>query len=133
MLHLVDPWVFADGEVKISQEEMDLLYESVVKRFAPETESGQVVIHRKFSHEIANLFGDNSLDWVYIDGDHSYEVVKEDLELASKMVKHGGIISGDDYSRYGWPGIKRAVDEFARKPNIHIDQIKQKQYILRKK
>jgi hypothetical protein len=43
-----------------------------------------------------NNFGDK-LDFVYIDGDHSYSAVKHDIEAADRFVKAGGIIGGHDY------------------------------------
>lgn len=52
---------------------------------------------------------DNSLDYIFIDGDHSYEAVCKDLRNYFSKVKAGGIFSGHDYS---WEGVKRAVAEF---------------------
>jgi predicted O-methyltransferase YrrM len=66
--------------------------------------------------DAAASFSDESLDWVYIDGDHSYEAVKRDLEAYYRVVKPGGFIAGDDYgAANGWfgDGVTRAVDEFA--------------------
>ena len=40
---------------------------------------------------------DQTLDIVYIDGDHSYEGVKRDLDAAGRKVKKGGIIIVNDY------------------------------------
>ena len=58
------------------------------------------------------------LDWIYIDGDHSYSQTKKDLNNSLKVVKSGGLIIGDDY---GWPdakwqkaGVTKAVDEFIK-------------------
>lgn len=44
-----------------------------------------------------NLFQDNSLDFVYIDANHTYECVYEDIELWYPKVKPGGIVAGHDY------------------------------------
>ena len=53
---------------------------------------------------------------MYIDGNHTYEVFKKDLEGYVPKIKHGGIISGHDYCDF-WPGVPRALDEyFHRKP-----------------
>ena len=37
------------------------------------------------------------LDFIYIDGCHSYESVKHDIREAEEIVKHGGVIGGHDY------------------------------------
>ena len=50
-----------------------------------------------------------TLDFVYIDGNHSYEAVKTDIEFAEKLVKHG-VIGGHDYS-WDYPGVVDAVNE----------------------
>ncbi len=71
------------------------------------------------SAEILTTFPDASLDMVYIDGDHSYAGVKDDLEAAFTKVRPGGWIMGHDYemnmvkarTRYDF-GVKQAVDEF---------------------
>lgn len=58
---------------------------------------------------------DNSLDFIYIDGDHRYKYVKSDIELYWKKLKKGGIISGHDIDH---PGVMQAVGEFTLKNNI---------------
>ncbi len=71
------------------------------------------------STEILATFPDNSIDMIYIDGDHSYTGVKSDLESAFSKVRAGGWIMGHDYemnmtkarTRYEF-GVKQAVDEF---------------------
>lgn len=51
---------------------------------------------------------DASLDFVFIDADHSYEEVCNDIREWSFKVRPGGYITGHDYD---WPSVKRAVDE----------------------
>jgi hypothetical protein len=95
---------------------MDAVYERVVARFRSEIEGGQVLVQRARSVDAAASFPDESLDWVYLDGDHSYEGVKHDLDAYFRTVKAGGFIAGDDYGQVGsWfeDGVTRAVDEFA--------------------
>ena len=53
-------------------------------------------------------FEDNSCDVIYIDMDHTYEAVKQDIIHWLPKVKHGGILAGHDYD---WSGVKKAVDE----------------------
>lgn len=50
-------------------------------------------------------------DFIFLDGDHRYEIVKQEIELAKKMIKPGGILAGHDYGDQHWPGVKVAVDE----------------------
>jgi predicted O-methyltransferase YrrM len=60
--------------------------------------------------EAAQLVDDASLDFVFIDADHSYESVKEDIAHWAPKVRKGGWIGGHDYNK-NWPGVIRAVDE----------------------
>jgi len=53
-------------------------------------------------------------DFVYIDGNHSYDFVKKDIELYKDIIKKGGVIGGDDYIDK-WFGVIKAVDEFIKK------------------
>ena len=55
------------------------------------------IIHIKgYSFEVMQLLKDKSFDLIYIDGDHSYNSVKQDILLSKKLIKEEGIICGDD-------------------------------------
>jgi hypothetical protein len=79
------------------------------------------------SYNILEGFENDSLDMIYIDGDHEYEGVRKDLEMAYKKVKPGGWIMGHDYemnmekakTEYTF-GVKKAVDEFCKNNNQTI-------------
>jgi predicted O-methyltransferase YrrM len=62
------------------------------------------------SKTASKKFADESLDVVFIDLTHTYEAVKEDIELWLPKVKKGGYIAGDDYHQ-NWQGVIQAVDE----------------------
>lgn len=78
---------------------------------------------RKPSLTITNdEIADESLDCIFVDGDHSYQAVLNDLRFWWKKVKVGGKMLGDDY----WMNdVSRAVNEFA-------DEIGQKQEFFEK-
>lgn len=71
---------------------------------------------REFSTDVAKRFADNSLDFVYIDGDHSYKAVTEDIKAWLPKLKLGGILAGDDYMNSDrdkrFYDVTRAVDDF---------------------
>ncbi len=62
------------------------------------------------SGRASRLFKDQSLDCVFIDGEHTYEAVMRDINLWKSKVKQGGYLSGDDYGE-PWGGVIKAVDE----------------------
>jgi predicted O-methyltransferase YrrM len=57
------------------------------------------------------------IDFVYIDGDHSYAAVKNDITQVLKILKPGGIIAGHDYGVGYEMDVIRAVDEMIGKPD----------------
>jgi hypothetical protein len=144
-LHLVDPWVSSDAdehrgamysEGRASQTAMDEILAGVKSRFAKPIENGRIVIHREMSNVAMKTFADDSLDFVYIDGDHTERGVTVDLDWAFRKVKRGGLICGDDYSIGQWwaGGVVRATHKFIGE---HFDQlmivfVSQHQFMLRK-
>jgi len=146
-LHLVDAWKFVSdqaysqswfgGKIGQSQSVMDGIYRRVQKRFGDEIRSGKVTVHRSFSTAAAAKFPDQYYDWVYIDADHTYEAVKQDLHAFYPKVRNGGFIAGDNYGdRPDWwwkDGVKRAVDEFVPEGWCEPPQISSDQFVMRKK
>lgn len=142
-LHLIDPWKhetsgqFEDalygGKADAGQQEMDARYRSVRERFAEGIRNGQVKVHRGYSSDVLTTFPDGYFDWVYIDGNHLYEGVMQDLTLALAKTKPGGYVTGDDYGREGWweGGVERAVDEFCRAHPVDLVTIRNHQFVLR--
>jgi len=74
----------------------------------------------KFSAD-AVKFVPNGLDFVYIDGNHRYDYVKQDIEDWYPKIKSGGIIGGHDFfdmnKHYG---VHKAVIEFAVNNNLNL-------------
>lgn len=62
------------------------------------------------SLEACKQFDDLSIDFIFIDADHSYEAVKADIIAWMPKIKIGGLITGHDYD-YQKTGVKKAVDE----------------------
>jgi|ERR1700722_18511410 len=83
----------------------------------------RVEMVRKYSQEAATLFSDGQLDFVFIDADHHYVYVIQDLEAWYPKIRSGGVIGGDDYATQ-WPGVPRAVNEFfqAHGLTVHTDK-----------
>jgi hypothetical protein len=143
-LHLIDPWEYRDepaytsalfgGHRDDGHAEMEAIYDSVLERFSAEIERGQVLVRRSRSGAAAAEFDANALDWVYIDGDHTYEAVKADLEAYYRVIKPGGLLAGDDYGLPGWwqDGVTRAVDEFAASGRCEGPTIIGSQFLFRK-
>jgi len=77
----------------------------------------RISIHRGRSHDMLAKFPDEYFDWIYIDGDHSYEAASGDARIAASRVKSGGYLVFNDFAHadpyLGAYGVHRAVVEFA--------------------
>jgi predicted O-methyltransferase YrrM len=85
---------FLGFSLKKKQEMQDYNYQCAKQRLTPFPDCQLI---RKTSMEAVSDFADDSLDFVYIDGDHRFRYIAEDLCEWYLKVKPGGIISGDDY------------------------------------
>jgi len=118
-LHLecVDPYIaYTEGSKVHTQEEVDLIYQEAFKRLS----KYNCFIHKTTSIDAVQGFTENSLDFVFIDGNHSYNFVKEDVTEWTKRVKPGGIVCGHDYKvdKTNNYGVIEAVNEYVREHNI---------------
>ena len=71
----------------------------------------------------AQTFDDQSLDFVFIDADHSYEGIHADIEAWRSKIASGGVLGGHDYDLPTHPlfGVKRAVDEAVERYGWKLD------------
>ena len=90
------------------QENFNCLYEWVKNvRLKPFNERCNLI--RDYSVHAASSFEDHSIDCIFIDGDHRYEAVINDLTAWYPKLKPGHLIMGDDYWQ---PSVALAVDRF---------------------
>jgi hypothetical protein len=73
---------------------------------------GSFNIIKDTSHNAANQFSNDSIDYIMLDAGHSYEDVTNDIKIWYNKIKPGGIISGDDYGGSYFPGVTKAADEY---------------------
>jgi hypothetical protein len=94
----VDPWeVYEDYGNPKDVNKTEKRRQVAVRRLAPYP---NVSIIKKTSMEAVKDFEDDSIDFVYIDGNHQFRYIAEDLFEWTKKVKKGGIISGHDYAYF---------------------------------
>tara|TARA_A200000113_G_C8804829_1_gene335324 strand:- start:398 stop:1006 length:609 start_codon:yes stop_codon:yes gene_type:complete len=129
-ISLIDPWTAYDGDADffLSQKFQDECFETVKEKFG---NNDKVEIVKSTSLNASKMFKDHKLDFVYIDGNHQYESVIEDLNIWYPKVKYRGIIAGDDY-KYKFPGVIRAVNEFSNLHNFHVELLDQGQFVILK-
>jgi len=131
-LTLIDSWFSENGllfsgdvdgnnGLSLSQE---YLYKLVVSRFG---NAPHVKILRGWTYDMISQIPDKSLDYVYIDADHSYEGMKRDLKLIQIKLKPDGLLMGHDYemnfakAKISWKfGVQQAVDEFCQQTDYTL-------------
>jgi predicted O-methyltransferase YrrM len=93
---------------------MEAIYQTVKKNFVEEIESGSVDILRGKFQDVMHDIESKSLDFAYIDGDHRFEGVLQDLEMCADKVKVRGLVVLDDHQLGGWwgEGVVRALNTF---------------------
>lgn len=96
-IYSIDQWVHYPVYKNFRKAEMyEPIYQKAIKRLSQYSNN---IIIRKSSIEALNEFEDNSLDFVFIDADHRFQYVVNDIAGWSKKVRKGGIISGHDFGR----------------------------------
>ena len=104
----IDPWRPYDGYLKFPDSHK-IFFHNFLNRAAMWAE--KVRILTLSSVEAATVFKPETFDWVFIDGNHEYEYVGNDIIAWGPLVKKGGWLCGHDYDRDGCSGVKTAVDE----------------------
>ena len=112
-LYAIDPWkTYRDYDNPRGQKRLDFQYEHTQRVLEPY----DCKIVRKPSVEAAEDFEDESLDFVYIDGNHQFRYIAEDIFEWDKKVRKGGVVSGHDYvnasSRWSPCHVKYVVDAY---------------------
>lgn len=95
-VYAIDPWLqyndYVDGG--FWQNKLDKNYKRAVDRLS----KYDCKVMRQMSMDAVQEFEDGSLDFVYIDGNHGFKHITEDLYEWTKKVRKGGIIAGHDYT-----------------------------------
>jgi predicted O-methyltransferase YrrM len=60
----------------------------------------------------------SKIDYVFLDGGHAYETVKNDLNYSKPVLDNKGTILCDDYNLSYAPGVKKAIDEFIKNNDV---------------
>lgn len=110
-LLLVDPWLAYQGyREHVSQEKLDGFLEITKNRLA----GLNYEVKRGFSVDIAKEVVNESLDFVYIDGNHEFSHVVADICAWYPKVRKGGIVAGHDFISRRDPLLNMHVPEAVR-------------------
>ena len=100
------------------------IYFKYIKRQEPYSLEAVSDLLKKFKNNVRLITGNSNkllkridmtkVDYVFLDGGHDYETVKNDLNCCINVLKNDGTILCDDYDLTYAPGVKQAIDEFVK-------------------
>lgn len=119
IINCVDPWMKYTEEgstYDLDKQELELkeaegLFDLVKEKYH------NINKNKMPSLEYSKHIEDNSINFIYIDGNHQYSSVKEDIHVWYNKIKPGGIISGHDFN---WVPVCKAVVEFFGEHPVYV-------------
>ena len=115
------------------------IYFKYIKRQDPYTIEAVEDLLRKFKENIHLIKGNSNavlkkidmskIDYVFLDGGHDYETVKNDLNCCSGVIDNNGTILCDDYNLSYAPGVKKAIDEFVEVKNYRFEILHNSRFV----
>ncbi len=116
--YLVDSFdggsILAEQTRNLSQPLRDIVVDHLTKAGVADKVTGILEMQ---SVTAALHFGDQSIDFAFIDADHDYQNVCADIQAWWPKIKLGGVLAGHDYES-GWVGVAKAVDEIVTKHRL---------------
>jgi len=130
LLYMVDSWGSEHSQAYIdsgdfhaskTQEEQDN-YMGLAKLTTSFAAQRREII-RSSSVDAAAQFPDHSLDFVFIDADHTYDGCMADIKAWAPKIRPGGLLCGHDYMNTDYPcfGVERAVDEYVATHGLTLE------------
>ena len=107
------------------------IYFKYIKKQNPYSLEAVKDLLKKFENNVHLIQGNSNnvlkkidmgkIDYVFLDGGHEYNTVKNDLDNCIEVIKKGGTVLCDDYNLGSAPGVKEAIDEFVNKNQLNVE------------
>ena len=109
------------------------IYFQFIKRQDPYSFEAVNDLLKKFKNNIYLIKGNSNkilknidmskIDYVFLDGGHEYETVKNDLNNCFEVIEKNGTILCDDYNLGSALGVRKAIDEYVQNNNLNCEII----------
>ena len=105
------------------------IYYNYIIRLNPYSHQSVLKLLKKFEKNINIIKGNSNkilkeipskFDYVFLDGGHKYETIKNDLKNLTQVINNDGIILCDDYNLSYAPGVKKAIDDYVLEKNFNL-------------
>ena len=130
-LYMVDTWGTFDPQSDYAQSGDTVCQRSADQRYhdwqaamlATNDYANRRQVLQMTSRDAAKLIPDGSLEFVFIDANHAYSGVKEDIDLWAIKIKKGGLLCFHDIDHPNFPdwGVRRAIDEFIAESGLTLE------------
>jgi len=128
LLYAIDPWApspyYLEG--KFCLGDFPVWEARAMARLKPYINAGRVIVLKMGSTQGAGEIAAQSLDFAFIDGNHTFSYVTTDIQNYWIRVKPGGILSGHDYVPSAGREhiqVKEAVDTWIKtRPNLKLEK-----------
>jgi hypothetical protein len=114
------------------------IYFKYIKRQDPYTIEAVEDLLKKFKNNVHLIKGNSNIilkkidmskvDYVFLDGGHEYETVKNDLDNCIEVINNNGTILCDDYNLSYAPGVKKAIDEYIKGNNLKCEILRNSRF-----
>ena len=144
--------LFSNVESKLNDEiapktefsnPLKTIYYNYLLKLNPYSYESVIRLLKKFSNNVNIIKGDSNqvlknikpllFDYVFLDGGHKYETVKNDLINLTEIIHNNGIILCDDYNLSYASGVKKAIDEYVSNNNFSLKIFKSRFAEIKKK
>jgi len=123
LVYLIDPYVcHKDYAVRHHTEKMLKVKEQQAKMLLEEY-SHKITWIKQKSADAVSMFEDESLDFVYIDGNHIAKFALEDMVLYYPKVKKGGLLCGHDYRPQKTDRVADALHKFCKDTGLNFETL----------
>lgn len=113
-LYCLDPWATYSTQSDFANFEPSKVSDDfrIINNFISNTAfvADNLRMLRGNSSDFAQMLAGMGFDFIFIDGAHDYQSVRNDIKLGYSAIKPGGILSGHDFQKH-WEGVVRAVTE----------------------
>lgn len=130
--YCVDLWgpiaTNVQGTYYTDQETWDQRFQEIQDEF----KDYNVKFVRDMTYNLPNYCKPKTFDWVYVDGDHTYDGCMKDLQAVKDLVKDDGMILGHDYrpawrKRPDW-GVVESVNDFVTENNYYLTVVTEERF-----
>ena len=119
----MDHWKGTEGEHY--PEVAKVAKDKFLERFKEEISNGKIVVEEGdlrnpiFKGHLYERYH-NGLDVVFIDADHRFDPLVDDIVLATSLLKYNGLLCGHDFGKASHPYVRRAVERMFGKGNYEV-------------